>query len=202
MNKRTFIMTKKQIIEIALSCFSIDYDKIGEDSDEVKKCSIFLRQSEEACARYYDWSFLMKDIAYSDEDIVEGESFRNMGYCYAKPSDMVKVLYVNDVYNEDVYVIGGHIYTAVENPKITYISSKVDYDNWSYPDTYGYLLGYMLASYVISFLRPDDPNISNNIQGLFNLSFQSLVSSERFYSRKKNPPQNKYVIGAPNDFIY
>ena len=192
-------MTKKDVISIALQCFGLSYDKIGADSDEVRRCELFLKSAEGNCARYRDWSFLMKNRSYTQDDLIEGEGFRNMAYCYKKPSDMVKILYINDRYNENVYVIGSNIYTSVENPKITYVSDTVDYDEWSYPELYGYLIGYMLASLVVNLFRPDDPTMSQNISGMFNLTYQSLVQADIGSGRRKNPPRDMFVVSAPSE---
>lgn len=195
-------MTRKDVISIALSCFNISYEKIGSDSDEVGRCEQFLRSAESNCARYYDWSFLQKMKTYTDAELIKDEHFRNMRFCYEKPSDMVKVLFVNDRYNSNVYVIGSRIYTELPNPTITYVSDSIDYDKWSYPDLYGYLIGYMLASLLVNILRPDDSTIAQKISSMFNLTYQSLLQADMGSGRKRNPPRDRFIISAPSEDEY
>lgn len=195
-------MTEKEVIRIALSCFNISYDKIGDDSDEVSICKMNIRQAESICARYSNWTFLLKRKQFTSDDSLDESSYRRMDYCYQKPSGMVKILYVNGRYNENISVIGDKLFTSVENPEITYICDIVDYDTFPYPDLYGYLIAYTLASLCANFFRPDDQAITTKISNMFNFAYQSLISGEFDNTRKKNPSKSDFVVGAPSESEY
>lgn len=186
-------MTKQDVIRIALSCFNISYDKIGDDSVEAGYCLNYIRSAELFCARSYTWSFLQKRYRFQDSDFVESEPFDKLWFCYKVPKDLIKVVFVNSNFNEDFRIIGTNFYTDKDKPEITYVSGEIDYESFPYPDDFGYMIAYRLAIEVAQFIVPNNVSISEQVQSKYMLIYQMLQKSEKDMQRRQNPSPKKYV---------
>lgn len=206
-----FIMSKDTIFRIALRCFNMDYDRIyteeqreaGTMPEEVKILEDFLRSATLFCIRTYKWSFLLTSKRYTedereweDEEKTEPKTFKGKFFSYPKPADLGTIYYINGIYNQDFDIAGKSIYFSVENPEIAYISTTVDFENFStlYPDDFGYLIAYRLGLETCQYIAPNDTQASSLLSQNFQMVFQSLTATERMSMRKANPSPSAFVI--------
>ena len=211
-------MKKEDVYRKTLLCFNVNYDKImnglklpsegteGTDEtdaggtehaelpNEVLLCEGFYRSAELFCVRSYDWSFLYKNVDYTGDDLIEEKS----SYCsfaYKQPEDMAKPLFVNGVYNSTIRRVGSVLYFDIKNPRLTYISDRIDYENdTDYPDDFFYMIAYKLAMEIQPNIQPDNNTILNTISQKMLTVFQALRTSEMESDRIKNPPTSFFVV--------
>lgn len=187
-------MTKEEIFKIALLCFNVSYDKVGEDSQEAEYCRSFLRSAELSCAQMHEWTFLQKTKKYEDSEKIDGYFDTRFMFGYEKPSDLISVYFINGKYDNSVQAIGNNIYFEVSDPEIVYISSDVDYDTFPYPDDYGYLLAYELAYEISDFIAPDKSDYKNMIMQKLQIKLELIRRADLQNTRRKNPHQDLFVI--------
>ena len=192
-------MTKKDIYRIALATFNIDIDKLivekddehPEVSKEIMFCDAFYRNAECSCAKVYNWTFLYSMRKYEEKDLYEPYS-SDHAFAYPVPDDFGAAMYVNGKYNSDIQRIGAYLIFKVKNPEFIYITDRLDFDNWSYPDDYGYLVAYKLAMEICGNVAPDS-NSYNNAMQKYGLVLQQLRNAEIKSKRRKNPSEWTFV---------
>ena len=192
-------MTKKDIYRITLACFNIDIEeKIvepDEEHPEVSKEIWFLdthyRNAEMSCAEVYQWSFLYNFKQYTDEELYAPLSDR-CHFAYPVPENCTSPVFVNNVYNANIRRIGAYFIFTEKNPALTFINDKLDFDNWIYPDAYGYLVAYKLAMETWANIAPDS-KLYQPIVEKYGLTLQGLRNAEIMENRKKNPKPSIFV---------
>ena len=187
-------MNKKEIFTITLLCFNKDYEKLGDESVEAAYCESFLKAAEYFVARSYDWTFLRKRVKFAEKDRIKEVPYKRLPYAYAKPVDLVKPLFVNGEYDEDIEIIGSVIFFRKPDPELTYTSSAIDYEKFPYPEDFGYYIAYRLAIEISQYLAPNNNVAMEQATQKMQLVMQSLVASEMESTRKKNPRERWFVI--------
>ena len=192
-------MTKQDIYRIALAVFNIDIDELTleatEDkpkSKEIMFCDTYYRNAEISCAKIYDWSFLYSFKQYTEDDLYAPLS-DDCHFAYPVPGNYAAPMFVNGSYNHEIRRIGAYLIFTEENPGLTFIVDKLDFDNWIYPDDYGYLVAYKLAMEIWGNVAPDSGAYDQAAQK-YALCLQQLRNAEIKEKRKKNP--------SPKSFVY
>lgn len=191
-------MTKYDIYGIALGCFNMNINEYilepTEDkpqSREIMFCDMFYRDAEISCAKVYDWSFLYDVRQYTDPDLYEPLSGCDE-YAYPVPDNFASPIFVNGEYNADIRRIGSYLIFRKKNPVLTYVIDHLDFDNWIYPDDYGYFVAYKLAMEIQPNVAPDTKMLETVVQK-YGLVMQQLRNSEIKAKRKKNPSPISFV---------
>lgn len=198
-------MTKKDIYGIALACFNLninDYTmEATEDKPQSKEiffCDMYYRNAEMSSAELYDWSFLYKVKEYTDDDLYEPLT-GNGDYAYKQPDGFSYAVFLSGEridgasYNESVRRVGQYLIFRKQNPSLTYICNQLDFDNWSYPDEYGYLVAYKLAMEIWGNVAPDSKLYETAVTK-YGLTQQSLMNAEIKNNRKRTPPPEAFVF--------
>ena len=193
-------MTKQDIYRIALDCFNINIDELVTEKDEahpevspqIRYCDSFYRNAEISCSKLFEWSFLYAVRKYEDKDLYplynDGKRF-----AYPVPDNFSYPVFVNGKYNQNISRVGKYLVFTVPNPELIYVVDKIDFDNWAYPDDYGYLLAYKLAMEIQPNVAPDT-NMLNGVMQKYGLVYNQLKTSEVKETRKKNPPPSLFVV--------
>ena len=192
-------MTQYDIFRIALDCFNIRIEELITEPDEthpdvspeIRFCNDFYRNAEISCAKIYDWSFLYCFRQYTEDDLYEPLSMDGE-YAYPVPENFAAPMFVNGKYNANIRRLGAYIIFSEPNPAFTYITDKLDFDNWIYPEDYGYLVAYKLAMEIQPNVAPDS-NMYNSVVQKYGLVLQQLRNAEIKIKRKKNPSPLKFV---------
>lgn len=192
-------MTKLDIYGIALAVFNIDIrDLTTEDTEDKKKsneiyfCDKYYRNAEISCAKVYDWSFLYNFRQYTEQDLYKPLSI-NGEFAYPVPDNFASPIFVNGEYNDNIRRLGAYLIFTTENPGLTFVIDRLDFENWMYPDDYGYLVAYKLAMEICQNVAPDSKAYEQAVQK-YGLALQQLRNSEIKIKRKKNP--------SPMSFVY
>lgn len=191
-------MTKLDIYGIALAVFNLDISEMNTEATEDKPiskeiffCDKFYRNAEISCAKVYDWSFLYSFKQYTEDDLYVPLS-KDGEYAYPLPANFAAPIFVNGEYNDNVRRVGGYLIFTTENPGLTYVVDKLDFDNWIYPDDYGYLVAYKLAMEIWGNVAPDSKAYEQAVQK-YGLVLQQLRNAEIKIKRKKNPSPMQFV---------
>ena len=191
-------MTKLDIYGIALAVFNLDISEMNTEATEDKPiskeiffCDKFYRNAEISCSKVYDWSFLYSFKQYTEDDLYVPLS-KDGEYAYPLPVNFAAPIFVNGEYNDNVRRVGGYLIFTTENPGLTYVVDKLDFDNWIYPDDYGYLVAYKLAMEIWGNVAPDSKAYEQAVQK-YGLVLQQLRNAEIKIKRKKNPSPMQFV---------
>lgn len=191
-------MTKLDIYGIALAVFNLDISEMNTEATEDKPiskeiffCDKFYRNAEISCSKVYDWSFLYSFKQYTEDDLYVPLS-KDGEYAYPLPANFAAPIFVNGEYNDNVRRVGGYLIFTTENPDLTYVVDKLDFDNWIYPDDYGYLVAYKLAMEIWGNVAPDSKAYEQAVQK-YGLVLQQLRNAEIKIKRKKNPSPMQFV---------
>ena len=214
-------MKKDEVYRIALLCFNVDLDKLGdkpEETNEYKLCDAFYTAAESFCIDAYDWSFMYKLKKYTDDDLIADKSviydepgyiyhedpfdgrcgFRKSimsRYAYKAPSDMAKPLFVNGRYNETIEKAGNILRFNEKNPELTYISSAIDYNiDEAYPSGFFYMIAYKLAMEIQPNIAPESQVLLTAVTQKMQNLFQALRQAEMEMTRKEIPPAHTFVV--------
>ena len=198
-------MTKYDIYGIALSCFNKDIKDMtleatedSPQSNEIFFLDMYYRGAEVSCASLFDWSFLYNFKQFTDDDLYEPLSV-NGDYAYPVPPDFSYPVFLSgeyiykNSYNEDIRRLGAYLIFRKKNPGLTYINDRLDFDNWIYPDAYGYLVAYRLAMDAWGNIAPDSKLYETTVTK-YGLIQQSLMTAETKTNRKRTPPPEAFIV--------
>ena len=192
-------MTQYDIFAIALDTYGTKIetlvtevdDEHPEVSNEIRYCQRYYRDAEISCSELYEWSFLYKMHKYTSDELYKDYS-DDRHFAYPVPEDFSYPVFVNDRYNSNIRRIGKYLVFDNENPELIYVSSKLDFENWDYPDNYGYLVAYRLAMEIFQNVCPDSNQYQYAVQK-YGLVLQTLKNAEIKSNRKKNPSSWMFV---------
>lgn len=195
-------MTKQDIFRIALDCFNINIEELviepdeehAEVSPQIRYCETFYRNAEISCSKLFEWSFLYNFRQYEDKDLYEPLSDPACcNFAYPVPENFSSPIFVNGIYNQNIKRLGAYLIFTVKNPSLTYIIDKLDFDNWIYPDDYGYLVAYKLAMEIQPNVAPDT-NMLSGVMQKYGLVYTQLKTAEVKVTRNKNPSPSIFVV--------
>ena len=191
-------MTQLDIFGKALAAYNIKISELSTEetedhpmSPQVWICHEFWENVELSCAEIYDWSFLYAVRKYEDKDLNEELSY-NGRYAYPVPEGFATAIFVNDEYNANVRRIGRYLVFTERNPILTYVDYRIDFNDWRYPNDYGYLLAYKLAMEIFPNVATDSA-MYQGVVNKYGLVIQQLRNAEIKLKRKKNPSPFVFV---------
>lgn len=184
-------MTDQTYQDIVCSVLDVSKRLIGDGSKESNAIALFKNISIIQTIRMYDWSFLLMTKTYVNADLITSDAFQKLPYCYALPSDFIKIMYVNGEYNANFSRKGANMYFEVANPTIDYVSKNETLLN-NADDDFWTCVAYREAMQIANDFDPSGKAFTkakNSLQICI-----STISDSDFYSkRKKNPPPDKYI---------
>lgn len=177
----------------------------------------YLDMAKTYCARCFDWSFLIKQKVFDEEEFTNGEEiesekdadssnyvykvndklyefvpFKKFIFQYKLPDDFLKMKYINGALNTGFAIKGRYFYCNSEKPTIDYISNEFDW----IPVDFAYMIAYRVAVEMAPFV---DANASQMATSQFAIAFQILKANEDYSFRRENPPQD-YAINPRSPY--
>jgi len=214
------ILNLQGVLNVALSFFDRTRH-ITNDAGE-KEVILFkqnLPMALMSCATLNDWSFLIKDNQYAEEDIVNDEPvpceeyIREMGkvrgcdftrrdksFChvYTTYKDFIFGYKLPRDFIKLKYINGNHKLGYAIKGDVLYCNEfkcRIDYiskPHTNLPTEFGYLVAYRCAMDMAQHLDPEGTALSR-ASAMFQTTYSILKQKEDYSFKLQNPPQNFYI---------